>query len=84
MNSNTENDKATAALAAMTDDELTAFVRQLDTALKEARSGPQNLDLNEVTDVAASARYLLRRRRAAVAAQRARAIVRDLLNTEIE
>lgn len=82
VNSTTENNAATAALVALTDEELAAFVGKLDAALKEARLGPQNLDLNEATSVAATARYLLRSRRAAVASKRAMAIVRELISAE--
>ncbi|WNI16941.1 hypothetical protein [Actinacidiphila sp. ITFR-21] len=84
MNSSTENNKVTAALVAKSDEELAAFSGTLDAALKEARMAPQGLDLNEITDVAATARHLLRRRRSAAAAQRAAAIVRELLGPDNE
>lgn len=84
MDGTTENSKATAALVAMTDDELAAFSLKLDAALKEARLAPQGLDLNEITDIAATARLLLRSRRAAIAVRVANDIVGDLLGAENE
>lgn len=84
MNGSTEYDRAPAALADLNDEELAAFVRKLDAALKEARLGPQASDLNELTTIAASARILLRSRRAATAGERARAIVRELLRMDDE
>lgn len=84
MNSNTGYDRAVAALASLNDDELTAFVRKLDAALKEARLGPQGNDLDEATTVAASARILLRSRRAAAAGERAKNMVRALISAEHE
>lgn len=79
----TEYDRAIAALVALPDDELAAFVCKLDAALKEARAGTTR-GLDDATTIAASARILLRSRRAAVAGDRARAIVGGLLGAEGE
>jgi hypothetical protein len=84
VNSTTGYDRAAAALMALTDDELAEFVRKLDAALNEARLGPLDDDLDEATSVAASARILLRYRRATAAGDRAKNIVRELIITDRE
>lgn len=84
VSSTTEYDRAIAALVALPDDELAEFVRKLDAALREARLGMAGGDLDDATTIAASARILLRGRRAAVAGDRAKAIVGELLGAEDE
>lgn len=75
-----DHDTVMARLTALPDNKLAGFVRDLDTALRQTRLGPPDAELAEITSVAASARILLRHRRATAAAARAKDIVRNLIN----
>lgn len=68
-------------LAALPVSDAAAFSRKLDAALREARPAEGDVDLAEVTYIAASARNLLRQRQAAAAGDRAKNIVRELIST---
>lgn len=72
---------AVQRLAALGDEELDAFARALDDALRRSHSGPHDDELGEIASIAAAARHMHRQRQAAAAGERAKDIVRQLLST---
>jgi hypothetical protein len=70
-----------ARLRALDDDALAAFSHDLDTALRDARRGPHDPELDDLLIIAVVARGILRDRRARAAAGRAKDIVRQLMTS---
>lgn len=71
-----------ARLRTLGDNELAQFAHELDTAVREARRGPHDPELDDLLIIAVVARSMLRDRRAHAAADRAKDLVRHLLDTE--